>query len=71
MMKLSLQPMLTSSPKSIYLNKANNCKRGCLQWQKSKNFIAFKYICFMNGMVKSGLQILVVNDLNGEFKASE
>jgi hypothetical protein len=28
-----------------------------------KNIIAFKYICFMNGMVKSGLQILGVNDL--------
>jgi hypothetical protein len=40
-----LQPMLSSSPTLIYLGNAN------------KNIIAFKYICFMNGLVKSGLQI--------------
>jgi hypothetical protein len=48
--------MLSSSPTLIYLGNAN------------KNIIAFRYICFMNGLVKTGLQILGVNDLVGEYK---
>jgi hypothetical protein len=35
---------------------------------KSKNITAFKYICFMNGKVKSKLEILGVNDLGANLK---
>lgn len=36
-----------------------------------QNIMAFKYFCFMNGLVKSGLQILGVNGLDSEFKSGD
>jgi hypothetical protein len=42
---------------AFHVNHFNLLDARKLAMAKSKNIIAFKYICFMNGLVKSGLQI--------------